>query len=480
MKTIVNTPILWGKLTASLVILAVLGGCAISQEGAVDYRKADLISPAQRKAAREKSLASPNSDAIVPMQLVSKSIQGDGGALIESGSSITIRLSQAFIAHFWEIGLFSPHRGFRSNGEIAIVVNAFEFSPEDTSRDFNFTPEGLKKGRLVFFSNDVEEGQFLNLSNMPIYGPITYNGNPLGIAITILEIDADSEQLSALLGTLASAGAAVYPPAAPVLPLLDSLGQALMSSGTDDTEFRFTFVLDPKNSYDGLSYPRVEAGNYVFIRENNRQATTPWETLLVDENSGRVYYRDNTAPGPDTEQGENAGKGLYRENTYLTIQINKGFDSTGIDLAQDSFITFRETLDEIDKQRAAEIRPVLEAVTAVALGRIQKRNFLSARNLFNGYKAACEQKDTKEVEARRAGFDLYVMLDDAIKKLTSNKGSGKGVDKPKLSKQDVEFLLGRLRVKSDAGTEAELRKFTMAGFASGFTDFEDFFETTCK
>jgi len=93
-------------------------------------------------------------------------------------------------------------------------------------------------------SNDVEEGQFLNLTNMPIYGPITYNGYPIGIVISVIEIDANSAQISALLGTLASAGAMAYPPAAPVLPLLDSLGQSLLSSGTDDIEFRFTFALD--------------------------------------------------------------------------------------------------------------------------------------------------------------------------------------------------------------------------------------------
>ncbi len=33
-------------------------------------------------------------------------------------------------------------------------------------------------------------------------------------------------------------------------------------------------------SYTGLAYPRLEAGNYVFIREMNRQANTRWGELL--------------------------------------------------------------------------------------------------------------------------------------------------------------------------------------------------------
>lgn len=33
------------------------------------------------------------------------------------------------LSSFFSLGLFNPHRGFRSNGEIAIIVSAFEFSP---------------------------------------------------------------------------------------------------------------------------------------------------------------------------------------------------------------------------------------------------------------------------------------------------------------------------------------------------------------
>lgn len=71
------------------------------------------------------------------------------------------------------------------------------------------------------------------MANMPIYGPITYNGNLIGIAISIIEIEANSNQIIALHGTLASIGGMACTPAAPVLPIFDSLGQVLLNRGTD-------------------------------------------------------------------------------------------------------------------------------------------------------------------------------------------------------------------------------------------------------
>ena len=115
------------------------------------------------KNAEQESDNTTNTEPVAHVRLIRKLTPGDEGSLIVKGDSISIRLNQASIADFWETGFFSPHRGFRSNGEIAIVVNVFEFSPDDAGKDFNFTPEGLKRGRLVFFSNDVEEGCLLTI-----------------------------------------------------------------------------------------------------------------------------------------------------------------------------------------------------------------------------------------------------------------------------------------------------------------------------
>jgi hypothetical protein len=452
----------------------------------VDFRKAALSEQAQRQDKLVEANEKENQPPLVTASLVSKFIAAPDSknAVIDNGDSITIRLSQAFIKDFWELGFYSPHRGFRSNGEIAIVVHAFEYDPNDKSKDFDFGPAGLRQGRLVFFSSDVEENQYLNLSNMPIYGPITYYGNPIGIQISILEIDANTEQIKALLTSLAEAGANAYPPSSPVLSLLDKLGTALLEGGTDDTEFRFTFLLDPPTSYTGLAYPRVEAGNYVFIREQDRQTDTPWDALELDENTGRLYWKGaSTAAAAPANEGAHTADGAhrqYRGNTYLTLQINKGFDSSGIDLSENTFGQFIDQLREVDRQKAQNLRPVLAEIGHLAYGRVQHRNFITARGRLNAF---IEGKQARlEGAARRAAFDLYSLLASALADLqpAADGSANAKQQEAALSQADVELLLTRLRTIADAKTAVEQIKFTADGFLAAFPKedpkgFEDFF-----
>jgi hypothetical protein len=124
-----------------------------------------------------------------------------------------------------------------------------------------------------------------------------------------METDAEDEQAFALLKSLASAGAQAFAPAAPVLGVLDRLGASLLSSGTDDIEFRYSFVLDPSGGYKGTVYATTEAGDYVFMRTENREADVDWSKLFLDHITGRVWVVRGDV------------KELYRENTYLTVQV---------------------------------------------------------------------------------------------------------------------------------------------------------------
>jgi hypothetical protein len=244
-----------------LLALFILTGCAFSQEGAVDYRKAELLTNARRHKINQNIAENklPDKNGMVaPVKLIRKGSPANdethSDSIIREGDSIAIRMRQGFISQFWELPI-NPFRGFRPNGEIAVVVRAFKYGGDDPTKDFDFGPGGIEKGRLVFFSNDVEENQFLNFNNMPIYGPITYNGNPIGIDIAVIEIDSNSEQMNALLDTLASAGEKAFPPAAPILSVLNELGSSLLNAGTNDIEMRYRLVLDPPDGYKGLLLP---------------------------------------------------------------------------------------------------------------------------------------------------------------------------------------------------------------------------------
>jgi hypothetical protein len=445
-----------GSATLAGLGLLALAGCAVSNEGAVDYRKAEIVGfgagtldlaaiapaagPAGTMVQAQATKLGPG--PVAPARLQRQALRGvDPDALIEAGDSISIHLRAAFLENFEAI-VGHPLRGFRPNGEIAIVVKAFEFGQ---GQDFNFGPDAVREGRLVFYSPDVEKGQLLNFNNLPVYGPITYRGNPIGIDISVIEIDAEDAQIAALLGTLATIGAQAYPPAAPVLPVLNALGKALLNGGTNDTEMRFTLMLDPGAGYAGVNHPTVEAGDYVFIKEESRIATTPWQDLVVDTNNGRVY-RDGSA---------------YADNTYLTFQINKNLSSTDIDLSQNTFGRFLDELDKEDVQRAADLEPFLAELGKLGIARVQTRRFGEARSLLTDWRNARQAGD--EGKAKRAAFKLVTLMKEAM---APPDGS-----QPDLSAEQIDYLLDKLAVMADAGgAQTGIELFTREGFKDATFD----------
>ncbi|MGH8507534.1 MAG: hypothetical protein ACREVH_02275, partial [Gammaproteobacteria bacterium] len=93
-------------------VLYALGGCAISNEGATDYR-------VLRPTAKHLDKCTDPSQA--------------SRAAIDTVKGIVVSLKQAFITEFVEYA--SPLRWWpwgsgRPNGEVAIVVNAFEQGPD--------------------------------------------------------------------------------------------------------------------------------------------------------------------------------------------------------------------------------------------------------------------------------------------------------------------------------------------------------------
>jgi hypothetical protein len=243
-----------GAGAASLCALAILfTACTYLNEGAINYRKSEL--------RQEKS----------ELLVLRKKYQpaADGEAAIRKHDSISIHLEQIYIKEFHEIPAFWRLESSKdTRGEIAIVVRAFELSK---GQDLDFRSTAAESGRLIYYSDDVREKQFLNFSFLPVYGPITYRGNPVVLQIYILELDSESEKLKPLLSTLAKVGSSLYAPASPVLSLVESLGGAFLSGNQDDVAFRYSLVLHPDQGYAGMDYPVLEAGHYVFIRKADRR-----------------------------------------------------------------------------------------------------------------------------------------------------------------------------------------------------------------
>jgi hypothetical protein len=442
--------------TFEMLIPILLIGCAFSNEGAIDFRKAQtLVVPGQPKTA-------PSSGQAEYVLLLRKDITSDDeNARIEKLDKISIRLRDGFLHDCNESPIGNPFRRFNRNCEIAILFKAFELTE---GQDFNFKPGAEREARLVYFSHDVQPGQFFNFHNLPIYGPLGYNGRPIGIDIFIIEIDVEDQQAFALLKSLASIGAKAYPPAAPVLGVLDQLGSALLSSGTDDIGFRYSMVLDPSGGYGGVASSTAEAGDYVFIRQEYRSRSTDWSALLMDYNTGRVWKKGQN--GSPVE--------LYKDNTYLTVQVLKNAGSDDVILAQNTYGDFRAALERETNARAEDLRQALETeLGKLVTRRVQIKSFDYAQKSYESMITRAKKSDTNsKALAKQDAFDLYQMLKDAIIKL--NNPSPDVQKESNLSADQVDALLRKLRAQATVGTESDLKKFTNALDGFPTMSFDEF------
>jgi len=146
----------------------------------------------------------------------------------------------------------SQNRNRPIHGEVAIVANISTESQAPLT-----DPAGPgNPGRVVFYSGELKETQYINESFNTMYGPITYDGQPLTIDLTVVEIDAkERTQLNALLDTLAKLGAAKTGVGGTTLNVLTKLGSALVNSNKDDVMAHYRVTLMPNYSKGGPMCP---------------------------------------------------------------------------------------------------------------------------------------------------------------------------------------------------------------------------------
>ncbi|GLR71787.1 hypothetical protein [Agaribacter marinus] len=301
---------------------------------------------------------------------------------IASGDTISVHLMQAFNGAAFEWKNASEFFGRRgSNAEMVIIANVCEQGKAGCSMSFG--PSADKNGRVIFYSNGVKALQYLNLSYLPVYGPIKYEGGPLIIQLTIVELDDPSDQQKAMLQSLASAGKQLYPPASDVLTVLDSVGSAILSNSSDDILFRYSMTLVPDSQSQNYQSPIVAEGNYAFIRKNTNKG--PLETELLDKLyfdnlSGRLVEEcekdDKELTRVDYDDGTfdefdyipctldlNTGKYFkdYRKNTYLTFQIKSGF----VEKTLDNIQTFELLLNDLNQAADESAAQAVQAISGL-------------------------------------------------------------------------------------------------------------------
>ncbi len=316
--------------------------------------------------------------------------------IITKGASVGVKLLQAFICDFAEgenysfLGVPIPKRITARNaaredrcayydsgqitrntqGEVAVLATVFEMGGD---RKIEFTKDlAPNEARIVYYDDDVREtGQFLNLSNLPIYGPVTYDGRPLYLKLMIIELDEDELQAQgSLLSELARLGGQAYPPGSPLLGALEDIGGVFFAQNGNDLEFRYDMIFDGEGTQTSSHAP-LAWGNYVFVRQWDRSKAIPWEEFYLNHTDGRLYYRcrvallgsgdkaltNCTPPGesPSTPIPKKSNEDIvlgqageeYRQYTYFVVKITKNESA----LQQDVY----QTLGDFRAQSEEEI-----------------------------------------------------------------------------------------------------------------------------
>lgn len=367
------------------ISLIFLNGCQVIEEGEVDY-----VRTISNQGLSAKNLAQCDQKSYDHSEFTRAGVtRGCYETLyrkytsvpqIDSGDTISIHLMQAFNGFAIESKNFQETFGKRgANAEMVIIANVCEQGKSGCSMAFG--PKSDKSGRVIFYSNGVKAKQYLNFSFLPVYGPIEYEGGPLIIQITIVELDDPSEQQKAMLKTLAATGQQMYPPASDVLTVLDSIGSAILSNSSDDILFRYSMTLVPESNSENYQSPVIAEGNYAFVRKRTEKGPLEKEIfdhLMFDNLSGRLVEKCTEKENEPIIQNDKNGNPKefdfgpctldlntgemykdYRTNTYLTFQIKSGFVAKTLDNIQ----TFEILMNDLNE---ATDKSALEAIEAIS------------------------------------------------------------------------------------------------------------------
>jgi hypothetical protein len=324
-------------------VVLMVTGCAVKNTGAIDFRR-----------------VLDNSDKNLSIKHHSLS---DGNNTIPVGALLSVHLKTVFINEFYEaIDTDRFKRSSGKNGEIAILVNADEAGSKSVNIDFvNNNDE-----KVIYYSDDIEVGQFLNFYNLPIYGPTKYNGNPFLLKLTILELDIVRDSIKKAVKHVANLSSKAYPQAAPVMQLLNKMGQLLLKGDKNDVSFEYVMVLDHKKGLDNnMSHFALESGNYIFIREEDRSKKTDWNNLFFDSKTSRLYK-------------EPTFKELYKDNTYLVIEVNKNVSTSSATINHSTYNTLLTNLSKDNIFKGEDFNKTKEQINDVFQKQVEDRNYQKA------------------------------------------------------------------------------------------------------
>lgn len=270
--------------------------------------------------------------------------------------------------------------------KIAVLVKGFEMAGKDETvltddMGFDFSSESSNLGRIVYYSDDVKPGQALNFGQLNMFGPLPYQGHPVGVTVYVLKLADDiGPALKPLLGTIAQIGKTVSPLNASGIGMLESIGSRLLE-GSDEVLFRYdTTLRSSDGTVDDLAFAHLAYGDYVLLRTENRTEKIDWKQFLYNPQNGKLYKNTQKINGEckDGPQGNEVS-----EHSYGVIQINKARNEAAAYYAE--FSGFRKNIAEAVNKAAETEYDIASAVQEASKPLIQSRKFKRFADSIENY-----------------------------------------------------------------------------------------------
>lgn len=209
-------------------------------------------------------------------------------------------------------------------GEVAIIANV----TEGKRNPGGIMSDGELEGRVVFYSNDIYRRQRLNDFYVPIHGPAPYGGGPLTIDLWVMELDrAESDQMGAVLSTLADLSKSAPSLAFPGFALLSRVGTAFLKANQDDVIGHIGLTLLPPKRATKLGDPVLQVSDIIVRRAEDRDADLHFGKCVYVAEQGAVHCE---TPG--------------RKDNYLVLSLRKSDSTASITPDEVSLANFNKRL----------------------------------------------------------------------------------------------------------------------------------------
>lgn len=522
-------------ILTSLGLLSLTGCANLSfNTGYVDWRRADNISETTlaNEMKENKSCIDNISTKnhickkIAPAQLSAK-IYSSNQSPIRTNDFYSIYLDYGNIAYISELPFFTINNHLpklKRIGEIAILVNAFEFgldnennrfyelgaSVNSTDKDNSSPPlPDYSSAKVVYFNPDVHEKQGLNFHQIPIIASKKYNGGPIGLQIIVLDFDKLSDSTKSLLTSIADLGRTYVTPG-PVNDALFKLGTSLVNSSSDDILFEYRMVLTPQIIGNNAPNSTFTSGRYVFRRTENRNAEFIWSNLILDQNTGQLLVVNNKLQNQSYNLRKDSDNNpikisdytSYKEETYFTINVlNEGKNAKSNNYEFNTWKNLQTKIDAFLKADTIDTTDLTNVINEAKNKRISLNNYSDLKSQYtellyewkklsisevitmsnNGYEKFSDYKNLENNECKSQWEYLYNNFSHSHNSIRANSRISlinfkdsiiKKVDEKKLDNSDANELVNGFWLLSNQFFTKKSDK--LQSIENNFTDFQSF------